>query len=308
MRRKPWWADLDIGPVTATIDTGAEPHRVSWREGKLRLHDHDLRAEDVLLALGGEPCPCLLLRDAFRSAVDLPQSTFARITWQARGGVQPGSPFVRPTSAKTGRPTPPRLLGLPLMQRLRAHPSFQRQPASRQRSMIAGLHYQALRGAVSREMLEILEAVGGERHARDVRRHEARPDRLPFEHMLQARVEPALREALRWSRANLRSYASLTVECGRTTSGDVPTIEGYISSLGGFVNVSMRVHWLNRVWRRGLAVVDSYFVLDVDAPAPATNLRGTAVVWERRSGGGSVPVTRPCLVWKQDETWHLAWV
>lgn len=39
-------------------------HRVTWRDGRLILHDHDIRDERLLRALGGRPCSCLLVLDA----------------------------------------------------------------------------------------------------------------------------------------------------------------------------------------------------------------------------------------------------
>ena len=45
------------------VDCNGERHRVTWRRGKVVLEDHDLRAEEAMLAFGGKPFPCLgLLR------------------------------------------------------------------------------------------------------------------------------------------------------------------------------------------------------------------------------------------------------
>jgi hypothetical protein len=48
------------------VEADAGQHRVSWSRGRVALHDHDLAAERVLVALRGEPCPCLLILDALR--------------------------------------------------------------------------------------------------------------------------------------------------------------------------------------------------------------------------------------------------
>ena len=50
--------------VTWEIPTDTGIHRVTWRAGRLTLHNHSARAEHVLRALGGHPCQCLLALDA----------------------------------------------------------------------------------------------------------------------------------------------------------------------------------------------------------------------------------------------------
>ena len=69
----------------------------------------------------------------------------------------------------------------------------------------------------------------------------------------------------------------------------------------------MPASWLNRIWLRGLADVDGYLCLEVDAAAPARWLRGRAVRWVRRAGGDSVPEVGDCVINRQGDRWHLAW-
>jgi hypothetical protein len=53
----PWtWAQPT---VAAPVSCGGATHEVLWRWGRLVAADHDLDAEAALVALGGEPCPCL---------------------------------------------------------------------------------------------------------------------------------------------------------------------------------------------------------------------------------------------------------
>ena len=59
------WFDA-IDPVTVEVDCGDEIHRVSWRWGKVVLHDHSLREEAVLSVLGGEPPACVALLESWR--------------------------------------------------------------------------------------------------------------------------------------------------------------------------------------------------------------------------------------------------
>src|SRR5690606_31043810 len=56
-------------PVVAEVDCGGARHRVTWRWGRFVLDDHDLGAEAVLEALGGEPAGCTAVLDAWRAAV-----------------------------------------------------------------------------------------------------------------------------------------------------------------------------------------------------------------------------------------------
>ena len=61
------WYD-HIPPVAADVACGGEVHRVTWRRGAVDLHDHDVTAERLLIAVGGEPCPCLDVADLWRHA------------------------------------------------------------------------------------------------------------------------------------------------------------------------------------------------------------------------------------------------
>ena len=62
------WFDA-VEPVTVEIECGDDGrHRVSWRRGKVVLHDHSLRDEEVMLALGGAPPPCVALLLSWRDS------------------------------------------------------------------------------------------------------------------------------------------------------------------------------------------------------------------------------------------------
>jgi len=86
--------------ITFEVDTDAGPHHVSWRGGSLVLHDHDLVAERVLGALGGEPCMCLLVLEALREAGSNwhPEGVgrlMARGLTRMRGGISSPPPVTR---------------------------------------------------------------------------------------------------------------------------------------------------------------------------------------------------------------------
>src|SRR4051794_8777010 len=59
-----WKLDLCRQPIEFTISTPDGSHRVTWHAGRLTLHAHDIRTEQVMRALGGKSCPCLLVLDA----------------------------------------------------------------------------------------------------------------------------------------------------------------------------------------------------------------------------------------------------
>lgn len=113
---------------------------------------------------------------------------------------------------------------------------------------------------------------------------------------------------MRRTRRDVRPYASIQVECQRRRPDEPLVLEGALDGTGGSLALSLPASWLNWVWKRGLAVVDGHFVLDVDRPAPAVELEGLAVRWERRPAGTSAPCAVPCrLSRRADRTWTLAW-
>jgi hypothetical protein len=359
MKRHARWYDARE-PITANVETGGPVHRVSWRDGRVILHDHDLAAEKVLLALGGEPCPCLLVCDAFRGPSE---GDVALRGWQiaqrvrAQVGVQPvlgvqavwqtGRPFqsglrgsfqsgLRGSfqsgstgSSQSGSPGSSIAQGVRMVLRsggavsstlqgtaitarqqlrsLQADPNFMRMPAEHRDRILSQVRYRAAMEIVPADMAELLEEAAQVRSSRRTDRESPLRARPARDFVLQSAAVPAIHEAVRRSRAHLRSYGELTVKCWRQAPGTPAHIAGHVGKFGGFVSVSLCLTWLNRVWLRDLANVDGCFVLEVDAAAPATQLRGQAVRWERRAGGDSVPVAAACLLFKQGREWRLAW-
>jgi hypothetical protein len=80
--------------------------------------------------------------------------------------------------------------------------------------------------------------------------------------------------------------------------------QGDFTSLGEFVAVSLPIHWLTRSFGAG-ACVDGAFVIDADAPTPASRVLATIVRWERRSGGHWVPVPAIRSIERRDGRWQL---
>jgi hypothetical protein len=60
-----WW--LGLAPAEAALECAGETHHVRWGAGELRALDHDdPDGERALAALGGGPCQCVDLLDAWR--------------------------------------------------------------------------------------------------------------------------------------------------------------------------------------------------------------------------------------------------
>ena len=254
------------------------------------LHDHDVEAERVLEALGGEPCMCLALLEACRE----PSAAFARAPW--RTGTYRAS-AVAPT-----RP-PPQQLALTAVT---SSPQFARMPRAQQAALLAATRQHHLRAQLPEAMLEVLRAAWDVSRARLLRQPRTTPDR-PVEMRLQAAVAPACEEAMRRSRRDLRPYATITVECWKRGRGEAPLLNGSLDSAGGALALSLPLSWLNRVWVRGLALVDGHFVLDVDRPAPARELEATVIRWERRLAGRSTASAVPCQLRRTEDGWTLWW-
>ncbi|MGH9156833.1 MAG: hypothetical protein ACRD1K_13580 [Acidimicrobiales bacterium] len=56
-----------VEPAEATVECSGGTHRIAWRRGKLVLEDHDLGAEQAMLAFGGEMPACLATLQLWRN-------------------------------------------------------------------------------------------------------------------------------------------------------------------------------------------------------------------------------------------------
>jgi hypothetical protein len=193
------------------------------------------------------------------------------------------------------------------LQLLQADPNFMGMPAEARDRILLPLRYAVTMEIVPAAMAELVEEAGQVRWSRRLGHGPPARVRPARDSVLQSAAVPAIQEAVRHSRAHLRSYGELTVKCWRQAPETPAHIAGHVGKFGGFVSVSLPLSWLNRVWLRGLANVDGCLVLEVDAAAPATRLRGLAVRWERRAGGDSVPVAAACLLFRVGHEWRLAW-
>ncbi len=283
------------------------PHRITWRRGKLVLHEHDLAAERVLLALGGDPCSCLLILDAVRDRTEgSGRDSWRSAVYKARA---PASPGAWRTASAVGvvstaiafTASGPR----EMLERLQKDPRLSMLPKEQRDRMLADCRRRLVLEMAPSEMLLVLGT------AAEIRQGRRRRDTVHRKHdaqdVLQRAAAPAFEEAMRRSRRDLRTYASITVEVWKHGPGEAPLLKGNLTSNGGFAALSLPVSWLNRVWCRGLALVDGHFVVGVDGSAPESEMTGEAVIWERQLGNSSSPVTAPCSLRRLDGQWQLAW-
>ena len=78
---RPRWYD-PMPEVTATVECEGEPHRISWRRGKVVLEAHDLAAERTMVVFGGEPCVCMQVLKLWQDQFGMPPELFTQMqTW-----------------------------------------------------------------------------------------------------------------------------------------------------------------------------------------------------------------------------------
>jgi hypothetical protein len=254
------------------------------------LHDHDLVAEQVLSALGGDPCLCLLILDALRDAgSDLRQET---VGWRSSRALAP--PSRQPLTRQA-------------LQRISSDPHLQQLPAPARERVLSQWRRRLVLALIPEEMAGVIGEAGERRRERRMYARERPPEDRDPVRRLRLAAAPAIEAAMRASRRDLRPWAPISVECWKRRPGDEPLVSGSLEGTGGFASLSLPVSWLNRVSGRGLAVVGGHFVIEVDRAAPATELTGQAVRWERGPGGASVPVAAPCSIRRWPEGWELTW-
>lgn len=277
------------------------------------LHDHDLEAEQVLRALGGEVCPCLLILDVLRGAGEDRLLAARPFSQRGRAAAPPrGSGFGRliklPTPAT--QPQPPRSVprATETFRRLVSDPQLQQMPAAQRDRILSSLRQQLILDLIPEDMAQVLGEAAEQRHERRMRSSE-RPMRRQddAEERLRRAAVPACEAAIRAARRDLRPWAPITVECRKAKANGRPLAEGSLHAGGGTAALWLPVGWLNRVACRGLAVVEGHFVAWVDQQAPATLLTGLAVRWERRRDGSSRPLLIPCSIRRWPAGWELRW-
>ena len=233
--------------VTYKVNTLAGPHRVSWQAGRLTLHDHAIRAEEALRGFGGEPCQCLLVLDALTN----------------RQGEWAFGPEDRAYVRQ-------------LLSKLTDEYMFNYLLESNREVM---LHRTKRRIALTCLPPEVAAIVEHATSLRSIRRRTPVTTRT-VKRSLRSIATPILVDTVRGANEHLWSHAPVIAECWKQPSGVSALVYGQMNRSQALVIVALRPAWINQVWRRGLAVIDGQFILDVSGPAGGDRLLASALTWE----------------------------
>jgi len=307
------WYDR-LPAVTAEIDCGGARHRITWRSGRLVLEDHDVVAEQSLVALGAKPPMCLELLDAWRARRDSELVCDLLL----RDGTISSEELALSRARHESELDSARSMA----QRMRAHVRDQPDRAERvrlaERQAVERLEREArlwaitlteglpprLRRALALSVIHKIERQWDDEgfrreHARDV------------EPALTALAIPPFEQSARqWSR-NLKPYRGFAAHAGLLGPGEEPACALWADRAIVHATVSLPLSWFADVWARGIALVDGYFVMAVtDSSADGMKLRVLAVrfvegdEWKRLK-----PLEAPALLTRgRVSEWHLHWV
>jgi hypothetical protein len=88
-----------VPPLRVPVACQGAEHTIAWRRGSLVLEDHDAVADEVLVALGGDPPPCLEVQRSWRlgyieqepptESAALVRSLSSLARWMSGGGAHP---------------------------------------------------------------------------------------------------------------------------------------------------------------------------------------------------------------------------
>ncbi|MBM3683412.1 MAG: hypothetical protein FJW83_02555 [Actinobacteria bacterium] len=255
------WAD-DAAPVEVSVACGPSIHRLRWSGGRVETCDHDLDAEEALVAFGGDVLPCVRLHRLWRDAV-------------ADGG------FLEEW-ARRPEPDPVRrdwLAGA--LRRLRAEgvqdllPALPPGRAERMGEVLVDLPAPLLDRAAVAAAARVLE-----------RRVAVGPPPPGLDAVVDA-VRVRLRSAFvaslrRWAEV-VRPAALVPLRCGvRPTAGGPPVVRGRLDGRTSGAHLVVDVSWLVDVWGRGIAVVDGDLVVAAD------DRHASVLRWRRHPAGGLI--------------------
>lgn len=274
------WFDA-IEPVTVPVDCGGARHQVSWRRGRLVLHDHpNLTAERALVALGADPSWCVEMLMAWQSVA--PDARLvARLTWLVGAWPAVADPLDRPPVPRPERwmLTDPEIRA----EVLRYHELILRQSVIERLPIELAVRW--LLGSTA-----TFERGWADLTMRDL---------LDLQLLLGAAARRAVVRGLRsWQR--LSRVQRLTIGCRLAPPGTEAAMTGRVDEHRAEADVDLPLAWFARVWGPGLTVVDGCFVLDVSGD------RATVVRWQRTGPAVSEAVTVPARLWLDGEGgWRL---
>ena len=283
-----WYDGID--PVTVPIRCGEAVHRLSWRRGKLVLEDHHLTAERAVQAMGGAPCPCAEVLEAWA------------VRWNATRHLMDLLCLVDEADGVARRPA----YDLP--------PWGNYQPARPPPGMDPKFVAMFQRMERERYLRSIVPTLPAPLLARCILGALMGAERRWFEGPADDRLtveESLLRQARRCAVLSMRSWrrldgVALALESRLTERNGKRELSGYINSRQAAAVVQVPLSWFVTVLARNRAVVDGCFVLDAtDGP---DGVDATVVRWERIGAFASEAVTVPARLWRVDGgTWRLRW-
>ena len=262
-----------ISAVDVTVACTDAVHRARFIHGRLELADHDADAERAMAALGGDIPACVELLQLWHAAVATVadgQMNSIHALRRVRDLPADEPPWERPNVPFSGPPRPGVLRSL-MNTRL---------PAA-----LEDVLAQAAVLDCERRWDDPAFPVGGKRLGL---------------RLLTEKVEAAVTESLKQTQSN-RSPVRVTLACHVVTeesvSADVEANRGQVR-----LDLDLRLGWLVRVWRAGLATAGSLVVLDVLDPLTADGLSVLALEW-RQDGHHLVPALRRVVLERHDDTW-----
>jgi hypothetical protein len=220
----------DVADAGLDVRCGGSTHRVRWHRGHLQLLDHpEPQAEAVLVALGGDPPPCLRVLDLWRSAVAdggfLPE-------WAGREEPDPG---------RRGR----MLAALARLHREGVQdvlPELDRRRAARMATVLACFPHDLVDRAALATARRLLR-----RDTDDLLVDELAP---ALAHAVRVRARSAFVRSLAGWAHRARPAALVRFEC-RVGVGVPPAAAGRLDGRASWCEIVVDVNWLLRVWAAG---------------------------------------------------------
>jgi hypothetical protein len=256
-----------LNGVEFSVPTDAGFHRISWKNGRLTLHSHNLLVERTIRALGGPPCPCLLVYDVLTNRSDIS-----------------GLDRIQLLAARRA------------LRSLSADSYYSALTASERKALMLRIRRRIVSHLIPGEMLEIIGRAEALRDERRAAANASIQQPVDAEELLRRKAIPALEQSVRRASVALWSDAPIMTECWKQRQGQGLALLGSVGQSWGFVFISLPISWLNRVWRRGIAIIDGRFIISVDQCAPATELKCDSISWVAAPGDSLAPVVSSCVL------------
>ena len=307
----PWYRGLPT--LTTEVACDGQRHRITWREGELRLEDHDALAEQSLAALGGTPPICVELLEAWRAERG---SEHLLELFLARETLSPDDLTLRKRRHEAELESA-RRMALPVHGQLGAGPEGIRRARLRERQAqervereqrawrdsLIDLLSPGLRRALALSMVAAIEQRWHEDRYRQGRMRDA-------ERALEGLAKPLLSHVARgWSR-DLTPYRDFEVTARLLAPGEEPSCTLWADRRIVYATLSLPLSWFTEVWAQGISLVDGCFVMSVSETCrDRVRLRVLAVRLEGRHWKTRTSLEEPALVTRgRAGQWRLQWL